>query len=412
MTAPTGDTTNPDDTSAVNGDTTIVDDATVVDDPAPSRGATRRRRRPRWWRDTRRAILAAAVVMVLVTASSVLSALTAPGTDSVAARLAEWARGHGLSGIVTWAENEQYQRNKPVVGGTLNAGQRAQLQSGPTPSPAANLPAPITPTVLPALAGEGAWHVLTQVSNQPIVMRAVLRPDPAHTSYLAYVGWINTSHVRFELHPGTQEPGHGPWQEPATLPTSHRSGLVATFNSGFRLSDALMGPYGGYYADKKTVGRLRNGDAAMIFHTDGSMTIGTWGRDGSLNDPTITAVRENLHLLVDNGQVQADAMDGSGQTWGYTVKNAYYVWRSGVGVTADGNIVYAIGATLSVQSLAEVLQRAGAVRAMELDINPDWVSFMTYTTASATPTKLANFNKPADRYYHTSSRDFVAVYLR
>jgi len=87
--------------------------------------------------------------------------------------------------------------------------------------------------------------------------------------------------------------------------------------------------------------------------------------------------------------------------------------RSGVGVTASGDIVYAMGPALSVQSLATILQRAGAVRAMELDINPVWVSFMTYTAhgdAAPTPVKLTGFSRPADRYFHPSTRDFVAVY--
>jgi len=37
-----------------------------------------------------------------------------------------------------------------------------------------------------------------------------------------------------------------------------------------------------------------------------------------------------------------------------------------------------MGPALSVRTLAELLHRAGAVRAMELDINTEWVSFMTY----------------------------------
>ncbi|MEU0506837.1 hypothetical protein [Nocardia sp. NPDC005998] len=61
----------------------------------------------------------------------------------------------------------------------------------------------------------------------------------------------------------------------------------------------------------------------------------------------------------------------------FTVDNRYFVWRSGVDITADGNIVYAMGPALSVRTRAELLHRAGAVRAMEFDINTEWVSFMT-----------------------------------
>ena len=243
----------------------------------------------------------------------------------------------------------------------------------------------------------------------------MLRPDPAHTSYLAQVAWLSGD-LRYVLHPGSLEPGHGPWSQPDTIPAGSRTGLVATWNGGFKLQDSLAGRYGGYYADGRAIGQLPNGYAAEIFRRDGTMTIGVWGRDAVAGDPTVVAVRENLHLLVDNGQIQTSINDGSGLAWGYTIRNAYYVWRSGIGVTADGNIVYAMGPALSVQTLADILRRAGAVRALELDINPDWVSFMSYQVisdpANPVPIKLTNFGRPADRYYQPSSRDFVAVYAR
>lgn len=57
-------------------------------------------------------------------------------------------------------------------------------------------------------------------------------------------------------------------------------------------------------------------------------------------------------------------------------------WRSGVEVTADGALVYVTGPGLAPLQLAELLARAGAVRAMELDINPDWPVLATYDPAS------------------------------
>jgi hypothetical protein len=128
-------------------------------------------------------------------------------------------------------------------------------------------------------------------------------------------------------------------------------------------------------------------------------------------------VWQNLVLLVDNGQV-VPAVDSSDHNlWGVTVDNRYFVWRSGVGITADGNIVYAIGPALSVRTLAELLHRVGAVRAMELDINAEWVSFMTYDSIrdpiNPPATKLLpEFRQNGGRYFNTDERDFVAVYSR
>ena len=47
-------------------------------------------------------------------------------------------------------------------------------------------------------------------------------------------------------------------------------------------------------------------------------------------------------------------------------------------MTADGALVYVGGPGLDIADLANILVRAGAVRAMELDINTDWVNFSTY----------------------------------
>jgi len=87
---------------------------------------------------------------------------------------------------------------------------------------------------------------------------------------------------------------------------------------------------------------------------------------------------------------------------------------TGVGMTATGDIVYVSGAGLSVYTLAELLRSAGALEGMELDINPTWVSFMTYSAnaANPVPTKLWGFQQPANRYLLPSDRDFVSVYVR
>jgi hypothetical protein len=125
-------------------------------------------------------------------------------------------------------------------------------------------------------------------------------------------------------------------------------------------------------------------------------------------------VRQNLSLLVDNGQLAVGPGDGSSAQWGYTIKNSYFIARSGVGMTAKGDIVYVSGKFLSVYTLAKLLQAAGAVDAMELDINPDWVSFMSYGGDPANPTitKLWDFTQPKDRYFQPSDRDFVSVAKR
>jgi hypothetical protein len=60
---------------------------------------------------------------------------------------------------------------------------------------------------------------------------------------------------------------------------------------------------------------------------------------------------------------------------------------------------------------------AGAVRAIEFDINTEWVSFMTYDSIrhpiNPPATKLRPvFRFKRGRYFNTGERDFVAVYSR
>jgi Phosphodiester glycosidase len=363
----------------------------------------------------RRSILGVFVIVVGYVGITIYPYITGPGTDPLNARVAEWGRDHGLGWAVTWLENASYK--PPATGGQLNSSQLSQLQGPSAPTPTtkskapADLPANITPLASGTIAGEGVWRPVTYNSaNVPIVEKAALRPDAQHTSDLAYAVWMNQSALKFGLHPGYQQPG-GTWQAPDTITPGARNGLVATWNGGFKIKpdDAL----GGFYAEGKTAVPLVNGKAAEVFYQDGSIKIGLWGRDETMS-ANVVGVRENLSLLVDNSQVTVGPGDGSSAQWGYTIKNSYFIARSGVGMTAKGDIVYVSGAQLSVYTLAKLLQAAGCVYAMELDINPDWVSFMYYNgdPANPTPNKLWDFVQPANRYFEPSDRDFVSVYLR
>ena len=93
----------------------------------------------------------------------------------------------------------------------------------------------------------------------------------------------------------------------------------------------------------------------------------------------MAAVRQNLTLLVDHG-APAPNLDIPSE-WGAVLGGGSFTWRSGIGVTAAGDLVYAAGPDLDPAGLARLLIAAGAMRAMELDINPSWVSFATFAHA-------------------------------
>jgi hypothetical protein len=122
--------------------------------------------------------------------------------------------------------------------------------------------------------------------------------------------------------------------------------------------------------------------------------------------------RQNLPLIVDGGALNPALSNGS--LWGATLGNAVRVWRSGIGVDAHGNILYAAADAQTAQSLAQILQRAGAIRAMELDINSEWTTFNYYRGwNAASPQKLLpDMSRVATRYLTPDDRDFFAVYER
>ena len=365
----------------------------------------------------RRSIAVLMALLLLVTGWSLTDALTKPGNMSTTARVAEWARGHWMGWAVTWLENQQYQANIPKTGGTLSPDQLKLLQPTATPTLAKDehvLP-PMKPFVANPAPGEGQWDPAVVINGVPVIQTAKLRSDPDHLQYLSAVAWMDAKHASFMMHAGSQQPP-GPSSNYGS--TDHLAGdqlknLIATWNGAFLLkpNDAK----GGFFLNGKTYGSLVNGQASEVFYKDGSMNIGAWGSGPTFTlDPNVVGVRQNLSLLVDNGQVNPSVDSENKNLWGVTVKNAYFVWRSGIGVTADGNIVYAVGPALSVRTLAELLQRAGAVRAMELDINEQWVSYMTYDgskdPANPVSTKLVDFKRTERRYFSTEERDFVAVY--
>ena len=356
------------------------------------------------------------VMLLLWPAWSITGALTAPGTDTTSARLAEWARFNGLGWVVSGLETAQYKMNPPQVGGALAGGIPRLRASRPAPhqatKPSSYLtpPATIPPQAQPSLPGEGAWQPLINVHGQPAIRAAFLRPDAEHTSYLVGVAWLNQKLVKMILHPGYKVPGGSGWSQSSQVPPSQRNALLATFNSGFTMNDAN----GGYWQDGQTAVPLRTGAASMVLYKDGHVDVVRW--NAATPAPNVAAVRQNLGLLVDNGAITPDVNSTTTRTWGATVGNATYVWRSAVGIRKDGSLVFVVGASMSVRTLANIVHDAGAVRAMELDINQSWTNFITYThpgNGVAVPQMLTKDEHPNPyRYLQPSSRDFVAVLAR
>ncbi len=100
--------------------------------PSPGQQHDRERRRLRL--RLRLAAPLALLTVIAVSSATVLGqALTAPGNDSAAAKLAEWGRDHGLSAVITSLESWRYNHDQPAAGG---------LPSGGIPPPDGQSPNP------------------------------------------------------------------------------------------------------------------------------------------------------------------------------------------------------------------------------------------------------------------------------
>ncbi len=353
-------------------------------------------------------------------ATSFVGALTNPTLgSSVGSRAAEWLREHGGAPVVVWAENEWYSHHQPKIGGALPRGTiHTPKTSGVTPAAVTVThlppPAPIVPIASPPVPGEGQWSPAGRlVDGLPAVYETMLRPDAIHTSYVVGVAWMDTDLLKATLYSGSQIPGGGPYENTAPVSPGAATSLIAAFNAGFLMSDAN----GGYYTDGRTIIPLRSGAASFVVFKNGSATVSQWGRDATMS-PEIVSVRQNLDLLVDDGQVVPAVYSSNPTQWGATLGGGLYVWRSGLGVTADGALVYVGGPGLNIVDLATILVKAGAVRAMELDINTDWVNYSTYAPAipgePASPADgtelLAGMTGTPGRYFQSWwARDFITM---
>jgi hypothetical protein len=381
---------------------------------------------------TRRLLALALVVVVLVPVMwSYGKAMRAPGNTATSVRSVEWLKDHNFTWLVNDVEKFWYSHHKPKKGGAPSGGLAAAIQSGAASTTTTSVdsglnaaaaavsrhalavPSSIPSVVANPLPGEGDWSPLGQtVAGRPAMYAAYVRPDPVYTSLVTAVAWIDPNLVRFELYAGVQEPGGSGWHYQAPMAAADRSNLVSAFNSGFKLKDSQ----GGYYAESKVVRPLRDGGATLAITTDGMPTVGQWGRDVTMG-PTLAFARQNLSLIVDNSQPVSGLNTDSLYKWGATLGNKVQVWRSGIGVTANGALLYAAGNNLSISMLASVLSRAGAVRAMELDINSAWVEFVSYGPSPPSPTLpdsklLPDMSGGTSKYLGDNSRDFVATFRR
>jgi hypothetical protein len=363
----------------------------------------RRRPRRRWW------ILGFLLVVLSPAIYSWTRMAVEPSSLPLGVRTVEWLRMHHLNWLVDNAEHVYYSWQTPAKGGPqLKTLPRVGLHAKREAHVNTAWPPPIRPAFAQPLRGEGIWKPSgPPIAGGPPVLVTTFRTERDYPRIVAYVAWFDHRRTALAYYPGRYEPPSATLRGPIEVPFGQRWRLLATFNSGFIYSDGLNGDA----LDGHVNEPLRDGLATTLAHRDGRVNIVDW-HGGASPGPGIAFARQSLPLIVNQGRL-SPALSDSNQ-WGFTLGNAVRVWRTGAGIDRHGNLIYAAADYQTVTTLAEILRRAGAVRAMELDINPEWPTLITYRHRHGLlPTKVVpNYQQPATRYLVPDDRDFFAVYRR
>ncbi|HUZ98696.1 MAG TPA: phosphodiester glycosidase family protein [Gaiellaceae bacterium] len=357
----------------------------------------------------RRAVLLIFVVLLAPALYSYMTTMLEPSSLPVGVRSVEWLRTHHANWLVDEAEHVYYTWNAPKKGGLqLTALPAVGLRPASTHARTAAWPPRIRPVFARPLPGEGIWKPTgPPVDGSPPVLVTTFRTELDYPRIVAYVAWFDHMRTALAFYPGRYEPPHAAVRGPMMVPYGQRWRLLATFNGGFTYIDG----HNGSAINGRSNEPLKQGLATLIGYRDGRVAIETWR--GAPNAPADVAfARQSLPLIIHDGRLNPALNESS--LWGATLGNAVRVWRTGVGVDRRGNLIYVAANDQTVITLARILKRAGAVQAMQFDINPEWPSLISYRHHSGLrPTKVVpNVMQPTTRYLVPDDRDFFAVYRR
>lgn len=267
------------------------------------------------------------------------------------------------------------------------------------------VPAQSYPRLVSAATGSGASAFVPAVTVRGQVAGWIDRR--ANVALLAFDQRL----IGLRLHSGTVDAGSAGWRFGPVIAGTERRQLVAAFNGGFKLDVGA----GGFESYGRVGAPLSDGLGSIVTYSDGSTDIGTWHQSVPAPGRPVVSVRQNLHLLIDGGRPAADL--GCLLCWGATLHGVIAPARSALGITADGRLVWAGGENLTVQDLAVALQGANVVRAVELDINPEWVAAYLYGhhggggPLAAVPIVAGQPGVPG-QFLTSYSRDFFTVVAR
>jgi len=292
-------------------------------------------------------------------------------------------------------------------------------QSGQIPVPTtapknAWLPTALTP--FGPLSGEGEWQpYLFDPSGHAVAYRTFVAPDDERRYVVAAIVAFDLRATQLHFVLGSEEPKSTVVVERSgRIPSSDAQPgrILSVFNGGFK---ADHGQYGAMFNHAIVLPPI-SGHMTVAMNPDGIVHMGAWGREIAASDDALWW-RQNGPPIIYRGQVNPLTSEMTARNWGASISGTVAVWRSALGLSEDGRILYyAAGDNLVVSALARGLRAAGAYNAMQLDVNNYWVYFGAVKAEGSRLSSEALLDKMKGsdprRYLNGFSRDFFYMTLR
>jgi len=274
--------------------------------------------------------------------------------------------------------------------------------AAPTPAPRG------TAATSSAARAAPGWTVVSRVHATVLADRRTFheRDGAVVTIYRFWFG-----RTTYALHTGSEDPPGvaslvGPAAGPSIAPAEARR-IIGAFNGGFKVASGS----GGFEVGGRVFVPLRRGLESLVIDANGTAHVAAWGGAVPSRNERVVAVRQNLQPLVSAGR--PSALVGDLAAWGDTLGGVAAPARSALGQNARGDLLFAGSMQALPVDIADALVAAGAVRAMELDINPYWVQLdSTPHPGGRLVAGIPSQERPGDQYVVGWTRDFVTVLAR
>ena len=319
-----------------------------------------------------RIVAGVATVVALVVSGCVIDALRVPGTDGVAAKLAEWGRGHGFNAEVTWLEKELYLRNQPArrwsAARRHPRGGRCGAASPGVGGAAGRRPGPAERRARAPRRGQLADRGDASAASRRCRWRRCAPTASTPRSSSACCGWIpRWCAVSCAPAPPTPAARGGASSLTLAPSASRRRGSIQRRIPADRPQPSRVLQPG---AHGVAAGRRRGQPGPARRRHRGRRQLEPRGADGARRgqrpaEPGAAGRRRHA---------EPDVRDRRNQGVGHHDRSDRVHPPVRIRRHRNGVEVYVAGPALSVCTLGRILQDAGVVRGMELDINPDWVS--------------------------------------